>query len=160
MQPIEQAGIFGDSWRSNFEERIQMQNSTTVKYWKGDGGALYYSYNAASGFWLLTAPADDQTTLSYNSGTSLWTILQKDGTKKIFNYPGYLTSIVDRNGNTTTINVDAANQNRISTVTDPAGLVLTFNYANSSFPRLCTSISDSAGTIATYTYDTATARFT
>jgi YD repeat-containing protein len=38
-------------------------------------------------------------------------------------------------------------------VTAAAGRTLTFNYANSTFPRLCTSIADSVGTVATYDYD-------
>jgi len=38
-------------------------------------------------------------------------------------------------------------------VTAAAGRTLTFNYANSTFPRPCTSIADSVGTVATYDYD-------
>ena len=60
---------------------------------------------------------------------------------------------MDSNGATSTISVDASNQNRIARVTDAAGRVLTFNYANASFPRLCTSISDAVGTFSTYQYD-------
>jgi RHS repeat-associated protein len=153
MNPPEASGIFGDSWRSTFEERIQMLTGGVVKYWKANASSLFYTYNSFSGTYSLTAPADDQTTLSFNSGTSQWTILQKDGTQKIFNSAGYLTNIVDRNGNTITINVDATNQNRIASVTDAAGRVLTFHYTNATFPRLCTSISDSVGTFSQYTYD-------
>ena len=80
--------------------------------------------------------------------------------KKRFNSSGYLTSIVDRNGNTTTIVVDSTNQNRISSITDPGGMTLTFNYSNASYPRLCTSIADSVGSVATYAYDFATGRIT
>jgi hypothetical protein len=160
MQPPEESGIFGDSWRSNFEERIQTLTGGVVQYWKGDGCRLFYLYNSMSGTYSLTAPADDQTTLSFNSGTAQWTISQKDGTSRIFNSGGYLTSIVDRNGNTTTISVDATHQNRIASVTDASGHVLTFNYANASYPRLCTSISDAVGTFTTYNYDFTTARLT
>ena len=38
-------------------------------------------------------------------------------------------------------------------MTDAANRTLTFNYANGTFPRLCTSITDAVGTIATYSYD-------
>lgn len=40
MNPPEESGIFGDSWRSNFEERIQVLMDGTVKYWKGNGSSL------------------------------------------------------------------------------------------------------------------------
>jgi len=151
--PPETSGVFGHSWRSNFEERIQVLTGGEVKYWKGDGSPLFYQYSGTGGAYSLTAPADDQTTLSFDSGTTLWTVTLKDGTVKIFNNAGYLTSITDRNGNNTSISIDAAHQNRIATVTDPVGRTLTFNYTNSTFPRLCTSITDSVGTIASYTYD-------
>jgi RHS repeat-associated protein len=154
MIPPEVSGIFGDSWRSNFEERIQVLTGGAVKYWKGNGSSLFYTYNAVAQAYALTAPADDQTTLSYNSTTTFWTVTQKDGTQRIFNNAGYLTSIVDRNSNTTTISVDAAHQNRIASVTDPSGHVLTFNYTNATFPRLCTRISDAVGTFTQYAYDT------
>jgi hypothetical protein len=135
-QPVEQSGIFGDSWRSNFEERIQSLSGGVVKYWKGNGSLLFYQYDSFSGSYLLTAPADDQTTLSFDSIAAQWTLTQKDGTRRIFNSAGYLTSIVDRNGNATTIVVDAANQNRIASVTDAANRTLTFNYTNPLLSKL------------------------
>jgi YD repeat-containing protein len=153
MQPVEQSGIFGDSWRSNFEARIQVLSGGVVKYWKGDGGVLTYTYNSMSGFYVMTAPTDDQTTLTYNLSLAQWTISEKNGTQRIFNGSGYLIGIIDRNGNTTNITVDANNQNRIASVTDPASRTLTFYYTNASFPRLCTSVADASGTVANYTYD-------
>src|SRR5207248_8718849 len=115
-------------------------------------------YDNLATAYRMTAPADDQTALSVDPNTSQWIITEKSGTQPRFNTAGYLTSITDRNGNTTTINVDTANQNRIASVTDAAGRVLNFNYSNPSFPRLCTSISDSIGTFTTYNYDFATGR--
>ena len=99
------------------------------------------------------APADEYTTLTVDPNTNNFIITQKDGTKRTFENAGYLISIADRNGNTTSINVDAANGNRIDSVTDAAGRTLTFNYSNPNFPTLCSSISDSTGTVANYTYD-------
>jgi RHS repeat-associated protein len=158
--PPETAGIFGDSWRSSFEERIQVVSGSVFRYWKGNGNSLFYGYNSGQGTYYLTAPLDDQTILSYNSATSVWTITEKNGTQRNFNSAGYLTSIVDLNGNTTTISVDAGHQNRIASITDASGHVLTFNYADVNNPRLCTSISDSVGTFTQYAYDDATKRLT
>lgn len=154
VNPAEESGIFGDSWRSNFEERIQYFPDYAM-YWKGDGSWISFRYDVLSQTYSLLAPWDVQTTLTTDSSSGVWTITEKDGTQKTFNQAGYLTSIVDRNGNTTTISVDASNQNRISSVVDPAGRVLTLNYTNPSYPRLCTSISDSVGTFTQYQYDSA-----
>jgi len=152
LNPPEESGIFGDSWRSNFEERIQLVGSTAY-YWKGNGSQLVYAYDALDEAYSLIEPLDDQTTLVFDQ--NVWVVTQKDGTKRIFSQAGYLTSIVDRNGNTTTINIDPDNQNRISSVVDAVGRVLTFNYGNPNFPRLCTGISDALGTFTQYQYDSA-----
>ena len=157
MNPPEEVGIFGDSWRSNFEERIQVLGGNSYKYWKGNGSSLFYGSNG-TGTYFLTAPLDDQTTLAFNSTTNQWIITEKNGTQRFFNNAGYLTSIVDLNGNTTTINVDANNQNRIASITDASGNVVTFNYADANNPRLCTSITDAVGTFTQYQYDDTTKR--
>jgi RHS repeat-associated protein len=152
MNPPEESGIFGDSWRSNFEEYIQLI-SGGARYWKGNGSSLFYSYDSGSSAYYLTAPANDQTTLTTNSLTGGWIIAQKDGTQRFFNSGGYLTSIADRNGNTIIINMDVTNPSRIDSITDAANRTLTFNYSNPNSPTLCTSITDSVGTVATYVYD-------
>jgi hypothetical protein len=102
---------------------IQNLGGGVMKYWKGNGSALFDAFNSLTGGYDLTAPLDEQTTLAYDSNTSQWTVTEQNGTKHILNFAGYLTSIVDANGNTTTINVDAANQNRIASGTDAAGRV-------------------------------------
>jgi hypothetical protein len=84
-QPPETSGIFGDSWRSTFEERIQTLTGGAVKYWKADGSSLFFSFNVGTGSYYMTAPANDQTSLNFDSGTTLWTVTFKDGGKKIFN---------------------------------------------------------------------------
>ena len=131
----------------------------SYKYWKGNGSSLFYGSNG-TGTYFLTAPLDDQTTLAFNSTTNQWVITEQSGTQRLFNNAGYLTSIVDLNGNTTTINVDANNQNRIASITDASAHMLTFNYTDVNNPRLCTSISDSVGTFTQYQYDDTTKRLT
>lgn len=151
--PVQQAGIFGDSWTSNLEERLQVVTGGNVVYWRGDGGTWQFTYDSLNKVFMLSQPLDERASLTVDSIAMQYTLVFKDGHKAVFNNAGYLISIVDRNGNAVTISVDAANQNRIATVTDPAGRILTFNYTNPQFPRLCTAIVDSVGTAAAYTYD-------
>jgi hypothetical protein len=82
-QPPEQSGIFGDSWRSNFEERIQVLTGGVAKYWKSNGSKVFYAYDGGSGGYVRTAPADDRTTIDYDPITMLWTATQKDGVRRI-----------------------------------------------------------------------------
>jgi RHS repeat-associated protein len=149
--PWETSGMFGDSWQSNFEQHLQAV-SGGEKYWRGDGSAWMFTYNSTSQVYSLTSPPDERANLAFNSSTSQFTVTLADGTQRIFSQPGYLLSIVDRNGNQTTLTYDSSN--RVTKVTDAAARVLTFNYANSSLQNLATSIQDAVGTVATYGYDT------
>jgi len=79
------------------------------------------------------------------------TITFQSGEQRIFNgTSGLLLSIVDRNGNTTTLTYDGAN--RLTTVTDPASRTLPFTYASPS-SHLVTGVSSSVGISLTYAYD-------
>jgi YD repeat-containing protein len=141
-----EVGIFGTNWRSTYEERIYMGSDNYEKYLRADGSI--WSWGAGSGGLVPVAPADEVALLTLNNG--IWTIAFKNGTKKTFNYSnGLLTSIIDRNGNTTTVAYDS--NNRLSTVTDAAGRTITFNYPNAS-SQLVSSVVSAAGTF-TYNYD-------
>src|SRR5262249_9817774 len=141
-----EVGIFGTNWRSTYEERIYMGSDNYEKYLRADGSI--WSWGAGSGGLVPVAPADEVAVLTLNNG--IVTLAFKNGTKKTFNYSnGLLTSIIDRNGNTTTVAYDS--NNRLSTVTDAAGRTITFNYPNAS-SQLVSSVVSAAGTF-TYTYD-------
>jgi YD repeat-containing protein len=103
--------------------------------------------------WKLSGgnPQNQHATLTYSSGTLLYTLTFLDGTSRIFNAGGQLTKIIDRNRNTTVLAYDSSN--RVSTVTDPANRVITFSYTDPQNTKQATSVADSVGTIATYTYD-------
>ena len=151
--PVEIAGTFGNSWRSTYDERLVIPvgtaGSVPIKYWLSDGTAWFFQPRS-SGSYTLSSPLDEHATLQADATQTSYIITFAAGTKKIFNNSGYLTAILDRNGNRTTVNYDTAN--RIANVTDPAGRVLTFNYGST---RQVQSIQDAVGVIATYTYDTA-----
>ena len=83
----------------------------------------------------------------------LWTARQKDGVRRIFNNAGYLTSIVDRNGNTTTIVVGRGEPEPYFQRHRCRWPYLDLQLCRDANPHLCTSVSDSVGTVATYNYD-------
>jgi YD repeat-containing protein len=94
--------------------------------------------------------ANEHASLVYSTTTNLYTLTFVNGTSKTFNSSGYLTAITDRNSNQTAIAYDTSS--RITRVTAPGGQALTFTYGMSSDPNRATSIQDSVGNVATYTY--------
>src|SRR5207248_8659164 len=94
-------------------------------------------------------PPNANATITFTSSTTKYTLAFYDGSQRIFSNAGYLTAIIDRNGNQATVNLDASS--RITSVVDAANRALTFSYQSSS-SRQVQSISDSTGTVATYTY--------
>ncbi len=92
------------------------------------------------------APKGDFSTLVKNSdGTFVRTL--KNGTQINFSTSGLQTSIVDRNGNTTTYVYDINNQ--LSEITDPSGLKTFLSYANG----LLSNITDPASRTTVFNYD-------
>jgi YD repeat-containing protein len=141
-------GLFGPNWRFNYEERLFFAPDGYLKYSRSDGSFWSFGYNTATQKTVVIAPADIVATLTTSGNVDTLTFL--DGSKRTFNHTsGWLTSIVDRNGNTTTITYD--NNNRPIQVTDPALRTVTFSYASPS-SLLVTSVVSNAGTF-TYDYD-------
>jgi len=148
LQTANQVGLFGPNWRSTYEERIFRDSNNYVRYLRADG-----SFWAFGGFnpMYLVAPSNSVASLAFDSGYTIWTLTFHNGEKRIFSYlSGSLTSIVDRNGNTTSVSYDGLN--RLATVTDPAGRHLYFNYPNNS-SYLVSSVTSDVGLTVAYTYD-------
>ena len=142
-----QVGLFGPNWRSNYEERIFLGSDNYMKYARGDGSFWSFGFNGGS--YSVAAPANANATLS--QGTSYWTLTFQNGEQRLFdNTSGNLTSIIDRNGNTTQLTYDSVG--RLTTVTDPVSRHLYFSYANgSSF--LVTAVTSDVGLSLSYAYD-------
>ncbi|MFJ5772708.1 DNRLRE domain-containing protein [Streptomyces sp. NPDC093094] len=93
-----------------------------------------------------------------------WTLLRPDGTRFLFGCDGYLTSVVDKNGNTQTYTYEERRSNNkptkfLSYITDPAGRQsLTVDYwtkAEASSPKITDhveSITDISGRKLTFGY--------
>jgi YD repeat-containing protein len=142
-------GIFGPNWRSTYEEKVFMGSDNYLKYARGDGS--YWSFGLGpTGALVVAAPANVAATL-WQSSTA-WVLAFQSGEQRQFSLTtGLLTAIVDRNGNTTQLTYDGSN--RLTTVADPAGRHLYFNYANGS-SLLITSVTSDFGVTLSYAYDT------
>lgn len=144
-----QTGIFGPNWRCNFEERVFLGSDGLMRYSRGDGS--YWSFQQGVSLAAVMAPSNGNATLS--SGASYWTISYQSGEQRRFdNASGSLIAIIDRNGNQTQLSYDGTH--RLVTITDPVSRHLYFNYANSSFPNLVTSITSDISLTLSYAYDT------
>jgi len=101
------------------------------------------------GGFIVTAPASVWAT--FVDGGSVWTITFKDGERRLFDpTTGFLTSIIDRNGNTTQLTYDSSH--RLITVTDYASRHLYFGYGTNS-NLLVTSVTSDFGITLSYAYN-------
>ena len=145
--------IFGPNWTSTYQERVLFGNDGYMKYARNDGSFWSFGVQATSGSattYSTTAPMNAGATLT--TGATYWTLTFKSGEKRWFdNASGYLTKIIDRNGNATQVAYDA--YSRLATVTDPAGRHLYFNYPNPS-TSLVSSVTSDFGVSLSYAYDT------
>lgn len=149
LAPI-QLGLFGPNWRSTYEERIFVGGDHYVKYSRNDGSVWSFAYNGTA--YSAVAPANLTATLTLDSNDTYWTLTFQNGEQHLFSYAtGFLTSIVDRNGNTTQLTYDTSN--RLVTVADPGGRHLYFGYQNNSNSYLITSVTSDVGISLAYSYD-------
>ena len=151
------AGMFGLYWMSTYEESLTGPDSNNyLTYWKGDGSSWSFYYNSVLSSYTLASPPNVRAQLVSNP-TGGFTLTLADGTKKVFNGQYLLSTIIDRNGNQTTVAYDSSY--RITSVTPPGGGALSFTYGDSNNPWQVTKVQDAVGTVATYTYDS-TSRLT
>ena len=124
----------GIGWGISDLQQLHLQSSDGVLLTTGNGRARFFSGGPDS----FTSPPRDFTALIRNpDGTFTRTL--KDGTKIHFNAQGFQTALVDRNNNTTSYAYDA--ENRLTSITDPVGLVTTLTYASGKLQ----GITDPAG---------------
>lgn len=143
------SGMFGDSWRSTYEEYVLVSGNFAT-YYTATGDNWSFIYSSASQAYIVFNPPDQHATIAFNSTTNQYLLTLKSGDTRVFSGAGNLVSLLDRNNNTTTLTYDTSN--RITQVKDAANRTVTFNYGNPSFPNLVTTAQDATGTIATYTY--------
>ena len=120
MGPID--NLFGWGWTSDLDEGLVTNADGSVTYRDASGGFHIFLPNGSGGF---VTPYGLNLTLTSNTSTGGYTLTARDQTQNIFNGSGYLTSVVDRNGNTLSIAYNGSNLP--TTVTDASGrqLVIT-----------------------------------
>ncbi len=151
-----QVGLFGPNWRSTYEEAVITGSGNYVNYqlyMRADGG--FWVFGPANGTtYPLVSPANGHATLALTNNGTQWTLTFLNGEKRIFSYStGLLSSIIDRNGNTTQLTYDTGGT-RLITITDAASRHLNFAYNSSYSSRLITSVTSSdVGLTLSYSYD-------
>jgi YD repeat-containing protein len=143
-------GDFGANWRSTYEERIFMGGDNYLKYAREDGSFWSFGINP-SGKLVIAAPANVSASLL--QGGQYWILTFQNGEQRKFDpTTGLLMAIVDRNGNQTLLNYDSSF--RLTSIVDPAGRHLYFNYGTGSLNLLVTSVTSDFGITLSYAYDT------
>jgi YD repeat-containing protein len=155
--------MFGMQWSSTYEEQLSLGNDGTMKLARADGGTWSFTAISQGGSWpqpavlQTVAPGNIQggTLTESGSSSSVWTVTFLNGEQRVFSglFGGPLASIIDRNGNTTSLTYDA--NGRLTTVTDPAGRHLNFAYGSSVSSNVVSSVTSDSGTSinVTYTYE-------
>lgn len=119
-------------------------NPTEVRLPDGDGTTHTFRWDATNSVWK--APAGVHYKLTMKAGLDCkptkdpvpdaWTLTRPDGTRFLFGCDGYMTSVIDKNGNTQTYTYEERKSNNKPTkflkyITDPAGRQsLTVTYFN------------------------------
>ncbi|WP_316959574.1 DNRLRE domain-containing protein, partial [Streptomyces sp. TRM68367] len=109
-------------------------NPTEVKLPDGDGTTHVFRWDDTAGEWKapagvhfrLEAKPGSDCTPAKDAIPDAWTLMRPDGTRFLFGCDGYLTSVVDNDGNTQTFTYEERKSNNkpvkfLRYITDPAG---------------------------------------
>jgi len=145
--------VVGDGWTHSYNIFLFSQLGSMFRY-DGEGRVTRYALGAGGSFTAATCyferlvkNPDGSFTLTKKDKT-VYTFKSIAGTLFLVGGPVWrLTSIVDRNGNTTSLTYTGGN---LTTVTDTYGRALAFAYNGQGH---LTSVTDPAGRITTFQYD-------
>ncbi len=140
-------GEFFSKWSHTFETRAFGWGSTIIKVINADGSIFYYQDNDDDKVYDPVLPKGIKSRVIMNPDSSMVREFD-DGAREEFNKYSYLTAIVDRNGNRTTLQYDTYGT-KLMKITDPAGRVI--NIAYDIYNRI-NKITLPDGKIINYTY--------
>ncbi|MDD2734728.1 MAG: DUF6531 domain-containing protein, partial [Desulfuromonadaceae bacterium] len=131
----------GRSWSHSYDISLKANIDGSVLISKGNWKYEYYTQSNGT----YTSQTGNYSTLVKN-GDESFTLTSKDGQISTFAADGTLTSITDRNGNST---VFAYNDSgNLATVTDPSGRIISFTYDSANH---LTSVTDPSGNAYAFT---------
>jgi parallel beta-helix repeat protein/YD repeat-containing protein len=134
-------GSLGNNWTFNFGMSVK-DEGTDVLVTNEDGRVDKYLPNNSGGY---TPPTGIYAILSKPNGS--FSLKRTDQTVYNFDGSGRLSTIVDRNGNTTILSYNGSN---LATVTDPTGRALSFAYDGAGH---LIQVTDPLGRTLGFTYD-------
>jgi RHS repeat-associated protein len=138
------SGAFGFGWFNSFGDRLDLEEEgKRITVVRADGSTVPFLGDGEGGF---DPPAWNEDTLAGNSETG-YTYKGADQIEYAFAPSGALQSVIDRNGNETTLAYTEAG--RLKSITDPAERQITFAYNGEG---LVESVEDPMGHTVQYAY--------
>ncbi|MBV9504498.1 MAG: hypothetical protein JO323_05775 [Acidobacteriia bacterium] len=150
------------TWLSYVQDDPTHAGSTVTRAYSGGGGVNYLTYSTTAGNFDAEVQDDSYTyRIPITGAVTSYEHRMPDGSKEVYalsdgatSFPRkmFLTSVVDPQGNVSTLNYDSSF--RITSIVDAMGRSTTFSYALTASPLLITQITDPFGRSAQFTYDT------
>jgi RHS repeat-associated protein len=139
------AGAYGYGWTGSFSDHLTVEGGgAAVTLTQSDGSTAPFTRVSGTTY---SGPSWSQETLS-GSPEAGYTFTRADQVQLHFSGTGTLESVVDRNGNETTLSYDEAG--RLKTITDPAGRQITLTYNGGGQVE---SAKDPMGHVVKYAYE-------
>jgi RHS repeat-associated protein len=141
------SGPLGIGWTHDFNTLISLNSDGTLYLKRGDGNNIWFAHSSG-GVYYADAKSGDTSSIVKNANGS-YTRTTRYGKVYNFNSSGQLTSIVDRNGNTTTLTYTA---NNLTGITDSTGRTILIGVSGGKI----NSITDFSGNTYSVFYDSTT----
>ncbi|MDQ5986427.1 MAG: hypothetical protein CSYNP_02151 [Syntrophus sp. SKADARSKE-3] len=137
-------GPIGSKWTHNHNLRIIAADNSSFILKNEDGNIITFRLSSGTAFYKAEAISGDTSQITKNANGNYVRTLQ-NGIIQNFNASGFLTSVTDRNGNSTILTYNGSN---LSAITDPSGRITTVT----STGDLITALTDAAGRTYTLGY--------
>ncbi len=139
-------GPLGPGWSHNYDIFLTVNRDGSVVLQDGSGSKSFYTKGGTS---YIPPPGDFSTLIKKDNSAYTYTVAYRDGHSYNFNASGKISAIIDRFGNTTTINYLTTGS---MTITDPANRTATIAFDQSVTPHRITAITDPNGQTYDFSY--------